>query len=284
MITEQLIWFIDGRYFYKNITLDKVIQLANAHKKQVKIIIDASVKSTHRWYWHSMVDNSETANEDLDVINKKKQTLLKALEMSAIKTEIITIQSSDHLEIINTELAKKNNGLLILEDTSLKQRHPIFQTLTEINSPVLLLSNKLWNKTINLIGAVDPLHEHDRPAKIDDSIVNDLKNWDSSFTVKWRLVHSCFISSVLYKYKNKVLLMHKEGLKEFSEQRNIKQDQYTLLEGLPEDAIRSFIDKNHVDILFIGLVNRSVIDRFWVGSTTSNFLYEPPCDLLLIKH
>jgi hypothetical protein len=284
MISEQLIWFIDGRYFYKNITLDKVILLANAHKKQVKIIIDARVKSTQRWYWHSMVENSKTANEDLDAINKKKQTLLKALEMSAIKAEIIITQSADHLEIINTELAKVNNGLLILEDISPKQRHPIFQTLTEINSPVLLLGNKIWKKAINIIGAVDPLHEHDRPAKIDDSIVNNLKSWDGSLTVKWRLVHCCFISSVLYKYKNKVLLMHQEGLKEFSEQRNIKHDQYTLLEGLPEDAIRSFIDKNHVDLLFIGLVNRSVIDRFWVGSTTSNFLYEPPCDLLLIKH
>jgi nucleotide-binding universal stress UspA family protein len=283
MITEQLIWFIDGRYFYKNITLDKVIHLANTHKMRVKIIIDAKVKSTQRWYWHAMVGDSPTANEDLVAINKKKKTLLKALEMSAIKAEIIVSESADHIKTINTELAKTNNGLLILEDTPPKTRHPIFQTLSEINAPVLLLTDKVWKEKINAIGAVDPLHENDRPAKIDEHIVQHLKSWENSLSVKWKLIHCCYISSVLYQYKNKVLSMHQDGLKEFADQFRIKNDQYKLLEGLPEEALKSYINKNHIDILFIGLVNRNMLDKFWVGSTTSNFLYEPPCDLLLIK-
>ncbi|MFT5756998.1 MAG: nucleotide-binding universal stress UspA family protein [Alteromonadaceae bacterium] len=77
--------------------------------------------------------------------------------------------------------------------------------------------------------------------------------------------------------------MHQEGLKEFAEQFNIKKSQYTLLDGLPEDALKSYIHNNQIDILSMGLVNRSALDKFWVGSTTSHFLYEPPCDLLLIK-
>jgi nucleotide-binding universal stress UspA family protein len=283
MITEQLIWFIDGRYFYKNVTLDKIIQLANAHQMRIKIIIDAQVKSTQRWYWHSMVENSSTVNEDLAAINKKKQTLLNALEMSAIKAEIIITDTSNHIKAINTELAKNNNGLLVLEDTPPKKRHPIFQTLTEINAPVLLLSNNVWKKPLNVIGAVDPLHENDRPAKIDEHIVKHLKNWEGSLAIKWKVVHCCYISSVLTQYKSKVLSMHRDGLKEFSRQFKVLQDQYTLIEGLPEDALKTYINKNHIDILFIGLVNRSMLDKFWVGSTTSNFLYEPPCDLLLIK-
>ncbi|HBY87782.1 MAG TPA: hypothetical protein DEO86_18155 [Colwellia sp.] len=284
MITEQLIWFIDGRFFYNNITLDKIILLAGAHQRSIKVIIDVRVKSTERWYWHSMNKDSSKPNDQLEVINNKKKLLINALKMSAINTEIIITQSADHIEVINSVLAKTKSGLLILEDTQPKQRHPIFQTLTEINSPVLLLSNKVWRKPISIIGAVDPLHENDRPAEIDESIVKHLMNWNSSLAVKWTLAHCCYISSVLYKYKSKVLLMHKEGLKEFAEQFHIKEEQYTLLEGLPEEALKYLIKKNHVDILFIGLVNRNIFDKLWVGSTTSNFLYEPPCDLYLIKH
>jgi hypothetical protein len=89
MITEQLIWFIDGRYFYKNIILDKIIHLANVHQRSIKIIIDARIKSTERWYWHTLIDDSSTTNDALELINKKKQTLLKVLQMSAIKAEVI---------------------------------------------------------------------------------------------------------------------------------------------------------------------------------------------------
>ncbi|TYK64246.1 universal stress protein [Colwellia echini] len=283
MITEQLIWFIDGRYFYKNITLDKITQLANAHNNQLKIIIDVKVKSTERWYWHSMVDDSLTSNEGLAAIVQKKQVLQKALSMSAIKAEIITTESSEHVKIINAEVAKANNSLVIIEDAAAKLRHSIFQRLTEIDAPVLLLGKKVWNKPIKMIGAVDPLHEHDRHAKIDEHIVSQLKAWAKSLTVKWQIVHSCYISSVLYGYERKVQQMHQSALKEFAKKNNVSVEQYTLLEGLPEEAVESFINKNHIDILFIGLVNRSMVDKFWVGSTTTHFLYEPPCDLLLIK-
>jgi nucleotide-binding universal stress UspA family protein len=284
MITEQLIWFIDGRYFYKNISLDKIIYLANAHQRNIKVIIDIRIKSTERSYWHSMTENSLKPNDELDVIYKKKEALLKTLKMSAIKAEIIETQSADHVKIINVELAKSNNSMLILEDAPPKLRHPVFQTLAEINSPVLLLTNKVWKKPINILGAVDPLHENDRPAKIDENIIHHLKDWGASLDVKWTLAHCCYISSVLYQYESKILSMHKEAIKEFADKFRIKKEQYNLLEGLPEEALKSFINKNHTDILFIGLVNRSVFEKLWVGSTTSDFLYEPPCDLLLIKH
>ncbi|WP_413700172.1 hypothetical protein ACLKMH_23450 [Psychromonas sp. KJ10-10] len=35
MKTEQLIWFIDSRHFYLNISLDKIIHLANTHQKKL---------------------------------------------------------------------------------------------------------------------------------------------------------------------------------------------------------------------------------------------------------
>ncbi|MBU2871917.1 universal stress protein [Colwellia sp. E2M01] len=283
MISEQLIWFIDGRYFYKNITLDKIVQLANSHNKHLKIIIDVKVRATDRWYWHSMVDKSLTSLEGLNSIEKKKQNLLSALQMSAIKADIITTESSDHVNIINAEIEKSTNNLVIIEDAPLKLRHAIFQRLTEIDAPVLLLSKKVWTKPIKIIGAVDPLHEHDKHAKIDEHIVEHLKYWAQTLTVKWQVVHACYISSVLYEYQHKVQKMHQSALTDFAKKLAIKAEQYILLDGLPEDVISTFINKQHIDVLCIGLVNRNKLNTFWVGSTTTHFLSEPPCDLLLIK-
>lgn len=284
MISDQLTWFIDGRYFYNNITLDKIIHLAGTTANPIKIIIDARIKSTERWYWHTFFEDTSSNSDALALLNQKKDKLLKVLKMSAIKADIMLSQTSDHINLLNDELSKSKNSLLIVEDAPANKRHPVFQTLTEIDSTVLILSHKAWKKPLKILGAVDPLHEHDRPAKIDDNIVKNLKRWEEAFNLKWGVAHCCYISSVLSKYKNKVLSIHKEALHEFSEKWHIKDEQSTLLDGKPENALMTYIDQEHIDILFIGLVNRNIIDRFWVGSTTSSFLSNPSCDLLLIKH
>jgi hypothetical protein len=38
MITEQLIWFIDSRFYYQTSSLDKIVRLANIHQKSIKVL------------------------------------------------------------------------------------------------------------------------------------------------------------------------------------------------------------------------------------------------------
>jgi nucleotide-binding universal stress UspA family protein len=78
--------------------------------------------------------------------------------------------------------------------------------------------------------------------------------------------------------------MHHEGLNIFAEKNRLPDEQCVLLEGIPEDALSSYVNKHHVDIIVIGLVARNKLEQFWVGSTTSALLCDPPCDMLLIKH
>lgn len=284
MKTEQLIWFIDSRFFYKSTSLDKIVRLANIHHKQIKVIIDASAQLTGRGYWHLFDDKDTLSHEVITELNKKQVQLHKFFTMNAIKADVIVNQSTDYMQILNSEVEKSTDCLVVIEDAIAAKRHPIFQEFKELQTPILLLSHKLWKNTLNILAAIDPLHENARPDALDENIVALTQNWASSLKASWGVAHCYYVASVLTQYKNKLLTMHQEGFNTFAKINHLPDEHCVLLEGIPEDALSSYVDKHHVDILVIGLVARNKLEQFWVGSTTSALLYDPPCDMLFIKH
>tara|TARA_R110001583_G_scaffold9945_4_gene46301 strand:+ start:7919 stop:8773 length:855 start_codon:yes stop_codon:yes gene_type:complete len=284
MKTEQLIWFIDSRYFYQNISLDKIVHLANIHQKKITIIIDARGKSPTPWYSHLLHDESLLFNDENILLAEKQVKLLNFFKMNAIKADIMICPSIDYTKIINKEIAKNTNSLVVIEDTQLSKRHPIFQMLTQINAPILLLTNKIWKHPINILGAIDPLHENARPETIDESIVELMAHWGAALKAKQCIAHCCYISPVLSQYKKKIMAEHQDALKDFSKKYRLDKDQQVLLEGQPEERLPTYIKNNQVDVLFIGLVARNKLSQFWIGSTTNALLTTLPCDMLLVKH
>lgn len=284
MITEQLIWFIDSRFYYQTTSLDKIVRLANIHQKSIKVIIDVSAQITGRGYWHLFNGKEALAKELMLTIEAKKTQLLKYFAMNAIKVEVTINQSANYLATLNTNVENNVNSIVIIEDNSAEKRHSIFQHLADINAPVLLLTKKIWKHPISFLVAVDPLHEHARPEMIDNNIVTLTKNWGEKLQAKWTVAHCFYIASVLTKYKTNVRAIHRDGLDIFAKNLNIPHEQCVLLEGIPEDVLASYIHQHHVDIITIGLVARNQLNRLWIGSTTTALLCDLPCDMLLIKN
>lgn len=283
MITENLIWFVDCRYYYQTTSLDKIIQLANIHQKRIKVIFDVSAQLKGRGYWHLFDDKEALSKELLVGVHKKQEQLIKFFDMNAIKVEIIINQATDYLKMLNHEVAKNSHSVVLVEDNAAAKRHSIFQKLTDINTSVLILSHKVWKHPVNLLAAVDPLHEHERLAKIDDNIALLTQNWSLLLKASWEIGHCCHIDGILAKYKNKVLSIHREELSVFAKKHRFSLQKCIVLEGVPELALASYIEKQRMDILVIGLVSRNKLEQFWVGSTTTALLNSPPCDMLLIK-
>ena len=283
MKTEQLIWFIDSRFYFHASSLDKMVRLAKIHNKQVTVIIDASPQFTGRGYWHLFVEKDTLTNNLIADLDEKKTQLLKFFAMNAIKIDVIVNQSTNYLSLLESEIAIKENCLVVIEDSSISKRHPIFQKLTDIKAPILLLQKKIWKHSVNLLAAVDPLHEHARPGQIDDNIVSLIKLLAKSLKAKWAIAHCYYVASVLTQHKNKLLSMHREGLNIFAKKLRLPDEHCILLEGIPEDVLSSYIHKKQVDILVVGLVTRSKLEQLWIGSTTTALLCEPPCDLLMIN-
>lgn len=283
MKTEQLIWFIDSRFYFHTSSLDKIVRIAKIHDKKVTVIIDASAQSNGRGYWHLFDEIDTLASDLMAEIENKRTQLLKFFSMNAIKIDVVINQSTNYFSSLDSEIASKENCLVVIEDSYTAKRHPIFQKLTNISAPILLLNNKIWKSTIDILAAIDPLHEHARPGHMDENILSLTQLWAKSLKAQWVIAHCYHVAPVLTKYKNRLLSMHREGLNIFTKRHRIPDGHCVLLEGIPEDALSSHIHKNQVDILVVGLVTRSKLEQLWIGSTTTALLSEPPCDLLMLK-
>ncbi|TEW54676.1 hypothetical protein E2R68_08230 [Psychromonas sp. RZ22] len=74
MTTEQIIWFIDCRFYYQTTSLDKLVHLVPPHHKTLKIILDARGQYQGRGYWHLLIDNNTLSAELMATINAKKHS------------------------------------------------------------------------------------------------------------------------------------------------------------------------------------------------------------------
>ena len=283
MITEQFIWFIDSRFYYQTTSLDKIVHLIPPHQKSIKIIIDASAQLKGRGYWHLFNDKQLLSDELMQKIETKKEQLIKFFTMNAMDVEITINSSADYLKVLNAEVNNNQNCVVVIEDNVVDKRHSIFQRLTDINAPVLLLNKQAWKHPLSVIGAVDPLHEHARITTIDEHITTLSESWAKQLKASWLVAHCYHVTSVLVKYKSKILSMHRDGLADFAKRHRIPAGKTILLEGVPEVALTSYIKKNSSNILVMGLVTRNKLEQFWIGSTTTVLLTELPCDILLVK-
>jgi len=283
MITEQFIWFIDSRFYYQTTSLDKLVDLIPPHQKTLKIMIDASTQLKGRGYWHLFTEKDTLLDELMAKIELKKAQLIKFFDMNAINVEIVINQSSDYLKVLNADIKQNVNSLVVIEDSVVEKRHSIFQKLTDIDCPVLLLNHKAWNDPIKLVAAVDPLHEHARPGTIDENIIALTERWSRLLKAGWVVVHCYHVTPVLVKYKHKILAMHRDGLANFAKKCRVPSGKCILLEGAPEIALSAYIGKSNSNILVMGMVTRNKLEQLWLGSTTTALLTKLPCDILLVK-
>lgn len=283
MNTEQLIWFIDSRFYYQTTSLDKLVQLISAHQKTLRIIIDASAQLKGRGYWHLLQDKATLPDETMEKISLKQQQLLNFFKMNAINVDITVNKSSDYLTVLKTCFSEKTKNMVIIEDQLIQKRHSIFQKLTEIPAPILLLNNKPWVQPMSIVAAVDPLHEYARGGRIDQRISAFVTTYADILKANWKLAHCYQVSSLSSIYKNKILSIHKDGVIRFAKAERIEPSKCLLLEGEPEVALTRYIKHNNVQLLIMGLVARNKLEQFWIGSTTTALLADIPCDILLIK-
>ncbi len=282
MTITKLVWFIDSRVNYKKTSFNKVAYLATLYGSEIHVLIDKRVKAFERWYWPQLDPDNTLMNDSEAKFNQLKETLTKNFSQRGIQTTISGVEKTDHLTSLN-QVLDDDNSLVMIEHQNDDKKHAIFQSLHLINASTLVLTDKPWSTPLNMIAAVDPLHENARPENIDEHIAELLKEIATQSKARWTVIHSCFIASVLYEYEKRILEMHKDEFNDFAKRMKIDKSHICLIEGQPEEALETYIKKNKVDIMIIGLVARNFIEQMWVGSTTTALLDDVPCDMLLVR-
>jgi universal stress protein E len=215
------------------------------------------------------------------------------------------VECADPLHLALIDRARRTTADLIVKDThhhSLAQR--TFMTNTDWQliraCPLMLLLTKpnRWAGVPRVFAAVDPGHANDKPAVLDNRIMDCAALVAKRLGGELHLLHVYLPAEILAAVASggppaAITLSAQELAKEEQKHRELLRDLITeyrvadenvhLKVGGPAQVLPHMAGALHADIVTMGAISRSGLKRVFIGSTAEDVLEYLPCDALIVK-
>lgn len=148
------------------------------------------------------------------------------------------------------------------------------------------------------VAAIDPMHEHDKPAALDDEILQISKSLAEKLDGRVHAFH-CYdpripvatdtasaYMPVSLPFDDIEQRMHEDHQKRFNEITSfhgIDDDRSHLVTGLTHEELPSIANELDAAVVVMGAVSRNRWKRLFIGATAERTLEHLPCDLLIVK-
>ncbi len=164
--------------------------------------------------------------------------------------------------------------------------------------PLWLVKPQEIAKKPIFVAAIDPLHEHDKPAALDDEILVTSKALAEATDAEVRAFHSydprIAVATATANAYIPVSLpfdeiekqMHEQHEKRFNEVisfHGLDAKKSHLVAGVTHEELPEFSKSVSADVVVMGAVSRNPWKRLFIGSTAERTLEHLPCDLLIVK-
>lgn len=148
------------------------------------------------------------------------------------------------------------------------------------------------------VAAIDPMHQHDKPAALDDEILQLTKQVGGQVSGKVHAFHSydprIAVATATANAYIPVSLpfdeieqqMHEDHEKRFNEITSfhgLDEEQSHLVAGLTHEELPIIAEKLQADVVVMGAVARNRWKRLFIGATAERTLEHLSCDLLIVK-
>jgi len=161
-----------------------------------------------------------------------------------------------------------------------------WQLIRDCPAPLLLVKDRKLAAEPNVLAAVDPVNEHDKPAALDDRIFGFAADLARVLRGHLQLIHS-FASPMgaeLPPDVHKIIAdEHRSAMKKFSDTHAVLAGRTHLYEGLAHESLQKAAAEHAADFVVMGAVARRGLKRLFIGSTAERVLDRLPCDLVIIK-
>ncbi|MDX1500137.1 MAG: universal stress protein [Woeseiaceae bacterium] len=149
-----------------------------------------------------------------------------------------------------------------------------------------------------IIAAIDPMNQHDKPAALDDEILNLSKflgaktggavhafhSYDPRIAVATATANAYIPVSLPFDEIEQQ--MHDDHQKRFSEitsYHGLDDAHSHLVAGLAHEELPTIADELDADVVVMGAVARNRWKRLFIGATAERTLEHLPCDLVIVK-
>ncbi len=173
-----------------------------------------------------------------------------------------------------------------------------WQLIRKCLYPLWLVKHREFWDTPRIAAAVDPTHNHDKPATLDQIIVEAAQRFAKLLNGEVGLIHTYTRLSEIGKAATKAILpiklpideidqrtktVHRKALDALAARNGIQSAHVHQLPGRSQDILPAFVRANGINLVVMGALARSGIKRMVIGSTAERVLDHLPCDVLIVR-
>lgn len=164
--------------------------------------------------------------------------------------------------------------------------------------PLWLVKPRDLSGTPRFVAAIDPMNQHDKPAALDDEIIqlgkalaaktggelHAFHSYDPRIAVATATANAYIPVSLPFDEIEQH--MHDDHLKRFGEITSfhgIQDERAHLVAGLTHEELPAIATSLEADVVVMGAVARNRWKRLFIGATAERTLEHLPCDLLIVK-
>lgn len=173
-----------------------------------------------------------------------------------------------------------------------------WQLLRSCVYPIWLVKPHKMHEELRIVAAVDPTHSHDKPAALDQVIVNAASDVAKRAAGDLHLLHTYNrltgvgneatftfkpIALPVEELDKKISSEHREQLDALAKANAIDADHVHQLPGRTTEILPAFVRSHDMDLVVMGAIARWGLKRAIIGSTAERVLDMLSCDVLIVR-
>lgn len=168
-----------------------------------------------------------------------------------------------------------------------------WELIRHCSLPLLLTKANAWHEPMRVTAAVDPVQANEKPDSLDEHIVRWGKDFASRLNGELQLLH-VYDPTPLLIYLDQPTIdsadiseeirdQHDAALKALAAQHQIAETNTVLETGSTLSVIPDHLHQANIDLVIMGAVPRSGLERWLLGHTAEKILDRITVDILIVK-
>jgi universal stress protein E len=149
-----------------------------------------------------------------------------------------------------------------------------------------------------VLAAIDPLHERDPAKSLDKKILATASSLCATTSGELHVFHAFDITPVIAASTEAMMMPmalpiveitdamnaeHTAAVHELTDAMRLPRERVHVVQGGAREQLLALTDRLRADVVVMGAVSRSGLERLFIGSTAEEVLDRVPCDLLIVK-
>ncbi len=270
--------------------LEKAVQLAKFAGAELELMISDYNTYLDDGYYFEPVQAQKLRYEHGEQQMHQLETLAQPLRDGGLEVSVVTAWANPpYREIVERTRSTKPD--LVIKST--RHHHKLsrlflsnedWELVRYCPAPLLLTKDKSWTAAPVFLAAVDPDHLHDKPAALDEKILQSAKSLAEISGGAVHLYHSSWVPPLSGVYPVMADPAEEQAkLNKFSVEHGVASENchwsnVEIVQGMPE-----VVAEAGASVVVMGAISRSRLDRILIGNTAERVLDKLECDVLVVK-